>query len=64
MSIFDDSVTLTAGSDSVQVSAYGAHVLSWKVDDVERLWLSSLSPTDMAAPVRWAMRCDEAFHFV
>ena len=57
MSIFDDSVTLTAGSDSVQVSAYGAHVLSWKVDDVERLWLSSLTATDMSAPVRSAWPC-------
>jgi hypothetical protein len=52
MSIFDDSVTLVAGDDSVQVSAYGAHVLSWKVDKTERLWLSSLSATDMSAPVR------------
>ena len=52
MSIFDDSVTLVAGDDSVQVSAYGAHVLSWKVDNSERLWLSSLSATDMSAPVR------------
>ena len=55
MSIFDDSVTLTAGDDSVQVSAYGAHILSWKVDNTERLWLSSLSPTDMSAPVRAAL---------
>ena len=55
MSIFDDSVTLTVGDDSVQVSAYGAHILSWKVDNVERLWLSSLSPTDMSAPVRWTL---------
>jgi D-hexose-6-phosphate mutarotase len=56
MSIFDDSVTLSAGDDSVQVSAYGAHILSWKVDNIERLWLSSLSPTDMSAPVRANLR--------
>jgi hypothetical protein len=31
MSVFDDSVTLSAGDDCVQVSAYGGHVLSWKV---------------------------------
>ncbi len=54
MSIFDDSVTLSVGDDSVQVSAYGAHILSWKVDNAERLWLSSLSPSDMSAPVRTA----------
>jgi D-hexose-6-phosphate mutarotase len=51
MSIFDDSVTLSAGDDSVQVSAYGAHILSWKAGDTERLWLSTLSATDMSAPV-------------
>jgi D-hexose-6-phosphate mutarotase len=58
MSIFDDSVTLVAGDDSVQVSAYGAHILSWKVDSIERLWLSSLSATDMSAPVCAALNHD------
>ncbi len=61
MSIFDDSVTLSVGDDSVQVSAYGAHILSWKVDNSERLWLSSLSPCDMSAPVRAAFCRHAAF---
>jgi D-hexose-6-phosphate mutarotase len=61
MSIFDDSVTLMAGDDSVQVSAYGAHILSWKVDNTERLWLSSLSATDMSAPVCASLYCTAVF---
>ncbi len=61
MSIFDDSVTLMAGDDSVQVSAYGAHILSWKVDNTERLWLSSLSATDMSAPVCASLYCSAVF---
>jgi D-hexose-6-phosphate mutarotase len=67
MSVFDDSVTLSAGDDSVQVSAFGAHVLSWKVDGEERVWLSSLSPSDMSAPVRadlWHTAASSLFHGV
>lgn len=50
-----DKVVLTFPSDSsttVTILKYGATVLSWKVNDVEQLWLSSGAKLDGSKPVR------------
>ena len=43
---------LRCGSATAEVYLYGAHCVSWKLGDTERLWMSSLSKLDGSAPIR------------
>eukprot|EP00933_Yihiella_yeosuensis_P021592 TRINITY_DN17063_c0_g1_i1.p1 TRINITY_DN17063_c0_g1~~TRINITY_DN17063_c0_g1_i1.p1 ORF type:complete len:307 (-),score=55.54 TRINITY_DN17063_c0_g1_i1:134-1054(-) len=45
-------VTLSHGAAQCEVYLFGAHVVSWKVDGKEHLWMSSLSPMDGSGPIR------------
>lgn len=37
---------------SLELFLFGAHIVDWSVNGVERLWISSLSAMDGSAPIR------------
>ncbi|OUT21704.1 hypothetical protein CAS74_002673 [Pichia kudriavzevii] len=47
-----DSVILSDSTSRVSILKYGATVTSWKIDNVEQLWLSTAAKLDGSKPVR------------
>lgn len=43
---------VTCGGAKVELWTFGAHVVSWQVEGVERTWMSRLSKMDGSAPIR------------
>ncbi|CAI5759933.1 unnamed protein product [Candida verbasci] len=49
---FDDKVLIVNGSSSVTILKFGASIISWKLNNEERLWLSSGAKLDGSKAVR------------
>ena len=45
-------IVLKNSNASAKIYTFGAHVFSFQVDDVEKLWMSSLSCRDGSGPIR------------
>jgi glucose-6-phosphate 1-epimerase len=52
--VYDSSnlIELNSDNSSVIISKFGAHVISWKIDGNELLWISNASVMDGTCPIR------------
>ena len=48
----DNLIELVNGNSKLVVSKFGAHVISWQIDENEMLWISNASVMDGKCPIR------------